>query len=340
MEKTELHFRRSPVLELRGARILATGSYAPERVVTNSELRERYGFDEEWIVQRTGIQERRFAAPEEATSDLATNAARQCIERSGVDPSEIDLLIVATFTPDVYLPATACLVQERLGLQCAAMDLQAACSGFVYGLVTAMNYVIGGGARYALVIGAEIISRFINPADTGTYPLFGDGAGAALVGKGSSEQGFLSYTMGSDGSGSSLITLPLGGSRTPVSASDVLENKHCLFMNGRPVFKWAIRLVHDTVQDVVTHAGLEINDIKTFIAHQANTRILDSAIDQLGIDREKVFMNLSRYGNTSAASVPLALDEAHSAGLFGENDLVLLTGFGAGLAWATGVFRW
>lgn len=340
MENSELQFRRSPVRSLTGARVLATGSYAPQRVVTNAELRERYGFDEDWIIQRTGIKERRFAAADEATSDLAIKAAKQCIERSGIDPAEIDLVLVATFTPDVYLPSTACLVQNELGLQCAAMDLQAACSGFVYGLVTAMHYVIGGGARYALVIGAEIISRFINPADTGTYPLFGDGAGAALVGRGSPEQGFLSYTMGSDGSGSGLITLPLGGSRTPVTANDVSNGKHCLFMNGRPVFKWAIRLVNDTVRDVVDHAGLHINDIKTFIAHQANTRILDSAIDQLEIEREKVFMNLSRYGNTSAASVPLALDEAHTAGLFREGDLVLLSGFGAGLAWATGVFRW
>jgi 3-oxoacyl-[acyl-carrier-protein] synthase-3 len=323
-----------------GVRVLATGSYVPDRIVTNEDLKAAHGFDPDWIVQRTGIRERRVSPPELATSDLAIRAARRCIERAELDPGNIDLLIVATFTADRPLPSCACVVQEALGLRCPAMDIQAACAGFMYAMVTAMQYIASGCSRAALVIGAETISRVINPADQRTFPLFGDGAGAALLGPGSPEQGFLAYTLGADGSGAELIKQQMGGSRLPPSCAAIQSNLQFMEMDGRPVFKWAIRLIYDTIHDVIEHAGVPLGDIRLFLPHQANVRIIDAAAENLGIDRSRVFVNLDRYGNTSAGSIPLALDEACVQGRIRRGDLLMFSGFGAGLTWGTALMRW
>lgn len=331
---------RSPVRSLTGVQILGTGSYVPDRVVTNEDLHSSFGVDPEWIVQRTGILERRYAPPEMATSDLAVAAAQRCIENAGVRPQDIDLLIVGTFTPDMPLPSTACLVQDRLGIRAPAMDVQAACAGFIYSMVTGMQFVSTGCSRLALVIGADCNSRIINPHDRRTYPLFGDGAGAALLGRGTSEQGLLAYTLGSDGSGSELLSRPLGGSRTPITCAAIEQNLQYMQMDGRAVFKWAVRVLSDTVLDVLGAAGLTIEDVDLLAFHQANVRIIDSAVADLGIDPAKVFMNLQRYGNTSAGSIPLVLDEAVAAGRIERGSKVVISGFGAGLAWGTALLRW
>lgn len=331
---------RSPLARIMGARILGTGHYVPPNVVTNEDLQRQFGLDPEWVVQRTGIHERRMTGPDQATSDLCALAAKDAIERSGVKPAEIDLVIVATFTPDSPLPSAACRVQQALGLRAPAMDIAAACSGFMYSLVTAMQFVANGTARYVLVVGGESISRICNPADQRTYPLFGDGAGAVVVGKGSPQQGFLSYTLGADGSGEPLINVPMGGSRRPANCDGIQSGEQYIYMDGRAVFKWAIRIVCDTVLDVVEAAGLGLNDVSLFLPHQANVRIIDSAISLLGVDRRKVFINLDKYGNTSAASIPIALDEAVCQGRVQAGDLLLMSGFGAGLTWGTGLFRW
>ncbi|MBI3461461.1 MAG: ketoacyl-ACP synthase III [Planctomycetes bacterium] len=331
---------RSPVRSLTGVQVLATGSYVPEQVVTNDQLRLSFGIDPEWIVQRTGILERRHAAPEMATSDLAVAAGRRCIENAGVRPDEIDLLLVGTFTPDMPLPSTACLVQDRLGIRAPAMDVQAACAGFIYALVTGMQFVATGCSRLALVIGADCNSRIINPHDRRTFPLFGDGAGAVLLGSGNREQGLLAYTLGSDGSGADLLSRPMGGSRAPLSCSAIEQNLQYIRMDGRAVFKWAVRVLTDTIRDVLSAAGMGVEDIDLLALHQANIRIIDSAVADLGIDPRKVFINLQRYGNTSAGSIPLVLDEAAAAGRIERGSKVMISGFGAGLAWGTALLRW
>jgi 3-oxoacyl-[acyl-carrier-protein] synthase-3 len=331
--------RRAPIRTLTGVQIVGTGSYVPERIVTNRELASQ-GFDEAWIEQRTGILERRYAPIGINTSDMATEAARRCIAAAGADPTEIDLVLLGTFTPDMPVPASACKVQERLGLSCAAMDVQAACAGFMYALVTGFQYVATGCSRVALVIGADCNSRVVNPKDEKMCPLFGDGAGAVLLRRGESDQGLLAYTLGADGSGSTLLNRPMGGSCNPPTAEAIARGEHFLYMNGRPVFKWAVRLVTETVRDVVAAAGLKLSDINLFFPHQANRRIVDAAADQLGVDAARVVINLDRYGNTSAGSIPLAIDETNRAGKIRRGSHLVLTGFGAGLAWGTAVLRW
>jgi 3-oxoacyl-[acyl-carrier-protein] synthase-3 len=331
---------RSRLGRLLGIEVLATGSYVPEAVVDNRHLEATLGFDPAWIFARTGIRERRHAQPHQATSDLAVEAARQAISRAAVDPDEIDLVVVATFTPDMPFPSTACLVQDRLGLKAPAMDLQAACAGFMYALITAAQFVAAGTSRRALVIGADTNSRILNPEDQRTYPLFGDGAGAVLLGPGNAGQGLVSYAIGSDGSGGDLLCRPAGGSRLPSTAPLADPQQHYLQMNGRAVFKWAVGILNETVKDVVREAGVTIQDIHLAVFHQANVRIINSAVDHLGIDRRKVVINLDRYGNTSAGSIPLALDEALGQGRVRRGDLVLLSGFGAGLTWGTALVRW
>ena len=283
---------QSPLRKLMGVQIIGTGSFVPDNVVTNDDLAS-LGCDAEWIIKRTGIKERRHAPPEMTTSDMALAAAERCIEASGVDRSEIDLLLLATFTPDRLLPATATTVQDKLGLRCGAMDVSAACSGFVYALVTAMQYVATGGSKYALVIGADANSRVVDPNDKKTYPLFGDGAGAVLLTAGSPEQGALSYTLGADGSGSDLLCRHSGGAAKPYEAETSF-----MHMDGRPVFKWAVRLVDEVSRNVVEAAGMTVDQIDWWLLHQANVRILDAAADALGLDRDKVVMHLDRYGNT------------------------------------------
>jgi 3-oxoacyl-[acyl-carrier-protein] synthase-3 len=325
---------------LTGFRIVSTGSYVPDLIVTNDQLRERFGCDSEWIVRRTGILERRHAHPHQATSDLCYEAGRRCIERAGVDPRDIDLLILCTFTPDMPLPPTAYQVQDRLGLSCGAADLHAACSGFMYGLVTGASYVLSGASDLALVIGGDCNTRVINPMDLKTFPLFGDGAGAVLLARGRPDQGLVSFSLGSDGSGADLITRPAGSSRLPCTPELLAKNLHFVFMDGRAVFRWAVNIFCDTVRDVLKAACLQPNDVDLYLPHQANMRIIKAAIGMLELAPEKVFCNLCRYGNTSAGSIPLLIDEALNEGRIEPGSLVILSGFGAGLSWGTALLRW
>jgi 3-oxoacyl-[acyl-carrier-protein] synthase-3 len=323
-----------------GLQILGTGSYVPDAIVTNDHLHNRFNCDAEWIVKQTGIHERRHALDNQATSDLCIEAARRCLEKADVAADKVDLLLVATVTPDMSFPSVACIVQDKLKLRCAAVDLQAACAGFVYGLVTGAAYVTAGASDCCLVIGGDCMSRVINPHDVKTYPLLGDGAGAVLLARGRPDQGIVKYSLGAEGSGSDLLNRPACGSRLPPTPELLAQGLHYLYMNGRAVFNWAASILCDSIQDVLTSANLLPNDVDLYIPHQANIRIINAAIDVLGIDRNKVYNNLDRYGNTSAASVPLALDEACAEGLVKPGSHVILSGYGAGLAWGTALLRW
>ncbi len=323
-----------------GVRVVGTGSYVPDAVVTNDHLHQRLGFDSDWIVKRTGILERRHALAHQATSDLCREAATRCIDQAGVDPRDIDLLVLGTFTPDMSFPSTACLVQDQLKLNCAAVDLQAACAGFMYALITGAAYVASGASDLALIIGGDCNSRILNPDDLKTYPLFGDGAGAVLLARGRPDQGLLAFSLGADGGGGDLLSRPACGSRLPPTPELLAKGLHFMHMDGRAVFRWAVAILCDTIQDVLRAAGLTPGDVNLYIPHQANIRIINAAVDVLRIPRSRVYNNLERYGNTSAGSVPLALDEAVAEGRVNPGDLVVLSGFGAGLAWGTALVRW
>lgn len=327
------------ISRLTGVQILACGAYAPPRVVTNADLAQ-HGYDAEWIVQRTGIQARHWAEGDVAASDLAYEAATRCLAQGGVTADDLDLIVLATMTPDSPIPSTACQLQRRLGGRAAAMDVGAACAGFMFALATGMQFIKTGNARRVLVVGSDVMTRTIDPADTKTFPLFGDGAGAVLLGAGSGDQGFVAYSLGSDGSGADLLCIPGGGSREPLTPERLAAGRQFIRMEGRAVFKWAVNLLADSIRQVVAAAGLTTDELSLVVLHQANRRILDAAADALGIPRERLLINLNRYGNTSAASIPLALDEALTAGRLRRGDHVLLSGFGAGLAWGTGVLRW
>jgi 3-oxoacyl-[acyl-carrier-protein] synthase-3 len=328
---------RSRIGRLMGVQVTALGSYVPENRVRNEDLAV-LGYDADWIVQRTGITERRHAGPGVSTGDLATEAARRCLAAGNIPPEQIDLVLLGTFTPDMLMPATANVVQHRLGLCAPAIDLQAACASFAFGLITGMQYVATGCSQRVLVIGADCNSRVVNPADKQTYPLFGDGAGACVLAPGGSDQGILAFAIGSDGSGAELICRPGGGTREPFSTSDT--SRHFLHMEGRPVFKWAIRTLKETIGEVLATADMELDDIDLFVFHQANMRIIRAAVEELGMCPERVFNNVDRYGNTSSASIPLALDEAYREGRIGRGGHVLFSGFGAGLTWGTVLMRW
>lgn len=328
---------RSRMGRLTGIEIAATGSYVPEQIVDNVDLAQ-LGCDSDWIVQRTGILQRRKAAQHEAASDLALKAAHQCLQRAGASAADVDLILVATITPDHPTPSTACHLQRQLGCVAPAMDINAACAGFMYALVTASQFIHSGASQCALVIGSEIMSRTINPADVKTYPLFGDGAGAVLLRPTTDQsKGLLSYTLGAEGCGGQSLCIPGGGSRQPITAESLSAGEQYLQMEGRTVFKWAVRIVTDSARDCLAHAALGFDDLDCFILHQANIRIIDSAVADFGVDRDKVFVNLDRYGNTSAASIPLALDEAWTSGRVAPGNRILLSGFGSGLAWGTAI---
>lgn len=322
--------------------IAATGSYVPDQIVTNEDMAS-LGCDSEWIVQRTGIHQRRKARDDQASSDLAFEAALRCLASAEVDPTEVDLVLCATMTPDHVTPSTACLLQKRLGCIAPAFDVSAACSGFMYALVTGSLFIRAGSARNALIVGCEVMSRTVNCNDLKTYPLFGDGAGAALLQSCPSGQkdttGLISYTLGSEGETSALC-VHAGGSREPLTAQSFGDGRQYLSMDGRTVFKWAVRIVADSSRDVLAAAGLSPADVDLVILHQANIRIIDAAVEHFGIARDKVFVNLDKYGNTSAASIPMALDDANRQGLLNRGDIVLLCGFGAGLSWGTALLRW
>jgi 3-oxoacyl-[acyl-carrier-protein] synthase III len=323
-----------------GVRIIGTGSYVPDSVVTNNHLHARFGFDSDWIVKRTGILERRHAAPHQATSDLCYEAAQRCIDSARVDPRDIDLVVLATFTPDMAFPSTACLVQDRLKLSAPGIEIEAACAGFMYALITGAAYVASGASDLALIIGGDCNSRILNPNDITTYPLFGDGAGAVLLTRGRPDQGLLAYSMGADGGGGDLLSRPACGSRLPVTPELLDKGLQYMHMDGRAVFRWAVAILCDTIQDVLQASNFDPSAVDLYIPHQANIRIINAAIDVLHIPRNRVFNNLDRYGNTSAGSVPLALDEAIQEGRVQPGSLTVLSGFGAGLAWGTAAIRW
>ncbi|MEZ6123444.1 MAG: beta-ketoacyl-ACP synthase III [Planctomycetaceae bacterium] len=336
-----LLFRRSKrFASVTGVAIGSLGVCLPDRVVTNEELERLHGFEEGWIFRRTGIRERRYAADDEGTSDLAVRAARRAIRNANLTPDDIDLLLVATFTPDFTCPSTACLVQEKLGIDAPAVDLQAACSGFMYALATGAQFIATGNAQRALIIGADINSRIVQPDDQGTAPLFGDAAGAAILMPGDSGQGLICYQLGADGAGGCMLDRPAGGTSLPLTPALVSAGQHYLKMDGRNVFKWAIQAVTESIDAVLKQAGVSIDDVSLFVLHQANIRIIDHAMKVLKISEDRVFNNLDRVGNTSAASVPVALEEADRLGRIKSGDLVLMCGFGAGLTWGTGLFRW
>ncbi len=325
---------------LTGVQILGCGSYVPDQIISNEQLKTERGFDPEWIRQRTGILQRRHAPEGQATSDMAVRAAERAIEHAGTDPADIDLLVVGTFTPDFLCPSTACLVQNQLGLDCAALDVQAACSGFMYALATGSQFVATENSKLALVVGADTNSRIVDQSDRTIAPLFGDGAGAVLVGKGDRTQGLLCYQLGSDGSGGALLECTAGGTLNSNTPEDLAAGNHFLKMDGRNVFKWAVRVVQESIELVLEKAGLSVADVSLFILHQANVRIINTAMEKLGIPADRVAVNLDQYGNTSAASIPICLDEGLQDDRIKPGDVVLMCGFGAGLTWGTGLFRW
>jgi 3-oxoacyl-[acyl-carrier-protein] synthase-3 len=325
--------------KVSGVRIAATGSYVPERIVTNEDL-AALGCDSAWIIRRTGIRERRHAADDQATSDLCYEAAVACIRQANVSADQIDLIIVATITPDHPTPSTACHLQRRLGSVAPAMDVSAACAGFSYALITAAQFIAAGNSRCALVVGADVMSRIVNPNDKHTYPLFGDAAGAVLLTAEESAAGILSYQMGSEGCGGEMLCVPAGGSRVSLTPGICATGLQYLTMDGRNVFKWAVRVINESAKQVLDEAEVDASDLALVVLHQANQRIIDSAVSDLNVPSEKVFVNLERYGNTSGASIPLALDEAARSGKLQPGDLVLFCGFGAGLAWGTALMRW
>ncbi|MFO0849979.1 MAG: beta-ketoacyl-ACP synthase III [Gemmataceae bacterium] len=325
---------------LMGLRVVGCGKYVPDAVVSNHHLHARLGFDSDWIVKRTGILERRHCLPHQATSDLCVEAALDCFAKSGYSAKDCDLLVLGTFTPDMSFPSTACIVQDRLGLVGPAVEVEAACAGFMYALITAAAYVLSGASDRALVIGGDANSRVLNPDDIKTYPLFGDGAGAVILERGRPDQGILAYSLGADGAGGPLLQREACGSRNPPTPELLAAKKHYMYMDGRAVFRWAVDILCDTIQDVLKAAGFTPADIDLYVAHQANIRIINAAIDVLKIPRSKVYNNLEKYGNTSAGSIPIALDEALAEGRLKEGQLAVFSGFGAGLAWGTAVMRW
>lgn len=326
----------------RRARLAALGAHVPDRVVTNADLEAMVDTSDEWIVTRTGIRERRWAPPEQASSDLGLIAARNALAAAAADPADLDLVIVPSATPDHLFPSTAAIIAHALGAhRAAAFDLLAACSGFVYGLAQATGMIEAGLAQRVLVVGAEVLSHVVDPEDRSTCILFGDGAGAALVVADDPDRvtGFLGFDIGADGGGADDLRLPAGGGRMPVHA--VRERADgFLQMNGSEVFRFATRTMVDSVQRLLPALGLTMDDIDLVVAHQANSRIIDHAAGRLGIPDDKLFNNLEHYGNTSSASIPVALTEARDAGRLRPGDLVLLVGFGAGLTWGSTVVRY
>jgi 3-oxoacyl-[acyl-carrier-protein] synthase-3 len=320
--------------------IAGTGSYAPVRVLTNADLERMVATSDEWIQERTGIRERRIAATGEACSDLAVQAGKRALTASGLVATDLDMILVATCTGDYPLPATACLVQHQLGAtRAAACDLSAACCGFVYALSVADAYV-KNGMRHVLVIGSEVMSAITDWTDRNTCVLFGDGAGAVVVSASDGERGILSTHLRSDGALCELIMVPGGGSRTPLSEKVITERLQYIKMKGNETFKVAVRTLEEIARTTLSANGLRVEDLDLYVPHQANVRILKAVIERLGLPIEKVLLNLDRYGNTSAASIPIALDEAVREGRIKDGSLVMLGAFGAGLTWASAVIRW
>jgi 3-oxoacyl-[acyl-carrier-protein] synthase III len=314
--------------------ITGLGAYAPERVVTNDELSQLVDTSDEWIMERTGIRERRIAAEEQALSDLSLPAARQALEQAGSDGTDIDLLIVATVTPDMMFPSTSALLADQLGARAAAAyDLSAGCTGFMYAIVQAYGMVAAGLSRRALVVGGDVLSRVLDWTDRSTVVLFGDGAGAVVLER-SKEAGFLAFELGADGAGGEHLWLPGSGSRRFEDPDRMVK------MNGREVFKFATRVLVQSAHAVLERYGASVEDVDVYVPHQANVRIIDHATKKLGIPSDRVVINVDRYGNTSSGSIPLALVDAEADGRLRAGSLVLMTGMGAGLTWGSALMRW
>ena len=327
--------------EGRTCSITSVGSYVPSRILTNGELEKLVDTSDEWITTRTGIKERRIAAADEFTSDLAAKAALRAMESGDISAEQIDLIIIATITPDMPFPSTACLVQQKIGARrAAAFDIEAACSGFIFGLEIGQQFIMSRTYDTVLVIGAEKLSSIVNWKDRNTCVLFGDGAGAAILQHRPDAHGLLTACMGSDGSKAELLSMPGGGSRCPATTESLSAGHHHLRMDGKETFKSAVNAMYTAAQEALRRCELDITQIKCVIPHQANRRIIDAVGERLGITSEQIFVNLEKYGNTSAASVAIALDEAVAAGKIHRGDLVLLIVFGAGLTWGAAVIEW
>ncbi len=341
MSKTFKNPRAAHGFQGRTCSIAAVGACVPDRVVTNAEMEKLVETTDEWITSRTGIKERRIAADNVFTSDLAAEAARRALARAGVSPEQVDLIIVATITPDMPFPATACLVQQKIGAKkAAAFDLEAACSGFIYGLEVGQQFIMSRTYDCVLVIGAEKLSSIIDWQDRATCVLFGDGAGAAVLMNRPNAHGLLTACMGADGNKACLLSMPGGGSQVPATVDSVQRRLHFLRMDGKETFKNAVNAMCTAAREALARCELDISQIKCVIPHQANQRIIDAVGDRLGAKPEQVFVNLHKFGNTSAASVAIALDEAVETGRVKRGDLVLLVAFGAGLTWGAAVIEW
>ena len=320
--------------------ITGIGSYAPQRVMTNEELAKIVDTSDEWIVERTGIRERRVAAPDEALSDISLPAAKDALEQAGVDPATLDLVVVATVTPDMFFPSTGAILADQLGAKdAAAYDLSAGCTGFVYALAQAHGMLAGGLVDRALVVGGDVLSRIVDWEDRSTCVLFGDGAGAVVLER-VKEGGFLGFELGADGSGGLQLYMPAGGSRAPATAETVAQRQHFAKMNGREVFKFATRVLVDSAEKLLDECGVPVNEVDVYVPHQANVRIIDHARRKLGVPEERTVVNVDRFGNTSSGSIPLALGDAETDGRLAAGEMVLMTGMGAGLTWGSALIEW
>src|SRR2546430_501742 len=323
------------------AGILSTGHSYPEGILTNADLEKMVDTSDEWITTRTGIKQRRKAAPGEYTSQFAARAAREAIKRAGIDASDLDLILCATVTPDQILPSTACLIQAQLSANnAAAMDIVAACSGFLYGLAIANPMIQSGQIRYALVIGAELLTRYVDYTDRSTCVLFGDGAGAAILGPVEEDRGILAARIRSDGRYEEQLYAPGGGTKGGFTAETIARGDHFFKMKGHEVFKIAVRSMADISREVLSEAGLKAEDVDLFIPHQANQRITDAVSEMLKVDSSRVYSNIAMHGNTSSASIPIGLDECVEAGRVREGDVILMASFGGGVTWGAVVMRW
>lgn len=332
--------RLDPTPATRAA-ITGWGYYVPEPRLTNHDLEQLVDTNDQWIVERTGIRERRIAPPGEGTASMAAEAAARAIKDAGLTPSDLDLMIVATCTGEQPIPHTGAFVADILGLHCGSFDVNAACTGFVVGLVNAAGLMAIGGLRHVLVIGAETISRFTDPTDRGTCVLFADGAAAVVLSPAPADgPGLLAFDLGCDGAAARFLEVPAGGARLPASVETLERREHYLKMAGQEVFKRAVRAIEHSARVTLERAGLTADDIDWFVPHQANVRIIETAANRLGLPMERTLLNIERYGNTSGASIPLVLAEFADAGTFKDGDLVLMSGFGAGMTWGSAILRW
>ena len=326
---------------LYSAGIVGTGSYVPDKIITNKDLEKIVETSNDWIVSRTGIRERRIASENQATSNLSTIAALRALDDACMDAKDLDMILVATVTPDMPFPSTACIVQSNIGaVNASASDIEAACSGFLYALNVAQQFIATGFYKNILVIGGECLSRITNYKDRGTCILFGDGAGAAVVSRVEKGYGFLAQYMGADGSNGGSLNVKAGGSRMPASAATLLHDYHYIHMDGSEIFKFAVKIMSFAAEKVICLAGISKDDLDCVVPHQANIRIINSVAKRLGLEEERMYSNLDRYGNLSAASIPVALDEAVKSGRINKDNNVCMVGFGGGLTWASNIIKW